>query len=49
MRAPNSLNLLTQVIATKNATFMDWWEREHVAKGSNSGLVSADRKRLRSH
>lgn len=35
--------------ATKNATVVDREDMEHVANGSNSGLVSVDRTRLRSH
>lgn len=49
MRAPLLLSLLAEVIATKNATFMDRWAMEHVAKYSNGGPMSAGRPRLTSH
>lgn len=35
-------------MATKKITFMERWAREHVASGSNGGLVRAQRMRLRS-
>lgn len=48
MRAPKSLTLLDEVIATKNATFMDNWEMEHVIDCSHDVLVSVDRMKLKS-
>lgn len=45
----SSLIHLAEVMATRNATFIERWERKHVANGSKSGFVGVERMRLRSH
>lgn len=47
--AVNSLTHLAEVMATRNATFIKRWEREHVANSSKGGFMRAERKGLRSH
>lgn len=49
MRTPNSLTLPAEGIATKNATFMDRWDMEHVIKELDGGVVSVDSTKLRSY
>lgn len=49
MRAPSSLTLLDEVMATKNATFMDTWAMAHVTICSKGGPMSVDRTRVRTH
>lgn len=45
----SSLALLTELTATKNATFLKKRDMEHVASGSKAGLVSTESTSFKSH
>lgn len=47
--AASSLTCLAEVMATRNVTCIERWEREHVANGSKGGFVRAQQMRLKSH
>lgn len=49
MSDPSSLTVLTDVMATRKATFINRWNMEQVAIGSKGGMIHTERMRLRSH